>query len=49
MTHTKIVNRVYTLNSSLDLYLLFENLTTYTHIRFHIYIHHHNGIFLTLA
>ena len=30
MGHTKIVNRVYTLNSSLlDIYLLFENVTTY--------------------
>ena len=40
MWHTKIVNRVYTLNSSLDLYLLFQNFTTYT-IRFHIGLHHH--------
>ena len=31
MCHTKIVNRVYTLNSSLDFYLLFENFTTYSY------------------
>ena len=31
MGHTKIVNRVYTLNSSLDFYLLFENFTTYNY------------------
>ena len=43
MTHTKIVNRVYTLNSSLDFYLLFKNLTTYN---YNIsYVHYHNGIF----
>ena len=29
MGHTKIVNRVYTLNSSLDFYLLIEHFTTY--------------------
>ena len=31
MCHTKIVNRTYTLNSSLDFYFLFENLTTYNY------------------
>ena len=31
MYDTKIINRAYTLNSSLDLYLLFENLTTYNY------------------
>ena len=45
MTHTKIVNGVYTLNSTLDLYLLFENLTTYNYK----ISHHQNGIFFILA
>ena len=31
MYHTKIVNRAYTLNSSLDFYLLFENFTAYNY------------------
>ena len=31
MGHTKILNRVYTLNSSLDFYLLFEHFTTYNY------------------
>ena len=31
MTHTKIVHRAYTLNSSLDFYRLFENFTTYNY------------------
>ena len=48
MDHTQIVNRVYTLNSSLDFYLLFEHFTTYcTTIRFHT-LHHHNSIFSSL-
>ena len=29
MCHTKIVNKAYTQNSSLDFYLLFEQFTTY--------------------
>ena len=37
MGHTEIVNRVYTLNSSLDFYLLFDNFTTYNYKDF-IYI-----------
>ena len=44
---SKIVNRAYTLQSSLDFYLLFENFTSYNYIRFHI--PRHNSIFFILA
>ena len=38
MYHTKFVNRAYTLNSTLDSYLLFENFTTYNYKISYVYI-----------
>ena len=47
MYHTKIVNKAYKLNSSLDFYLLFENFITY---KYKIsYLGHHNSIFFILT